>query len=115
MAIGPASTSRQRGKKNNIVEFGGKHPQGSTAILYISRKCGGRELRSVETIYKDIKIKAAMKLYYYPDPSMDAVRLFEVSERRAALSYQGCEKVCGGVGTSPQTRVHGTNVRQRRR
>ena len=31
----------------------------------------------------------------------------EVSERRAALSYQGCEKVCGGVGTSPQTRVPG--------
>ena len=60
-----------------IVEFGGKHPQGSTAILYMSRKCGGRGLRSVETTYKDIKIKAAMKLYYNPDPSMEAVRLFE--------------------------------------
>ena len=24
-----------------IVEFGGNHPQGSTAILYMSRKCGG--------------------------------------------------------------------------
>ena len=52
-----------------IVEFGGKHPQGSTAILYMSRKCGGRGLRSVETIYKEIKIKAAMKPYYNPDPS----------------------------------------------
>ena len=51
-----------------IVEFGGKHPQGSTAILYMSRKCGGRGLRSVETTYKDIKIKAAMKLYYNPLP-----------------------------------------------
>ena len=31
----------------------------------------------VETTYKDIKIKAAMKLYYNPDPSMEAVRLLE--------------------------------------
>ena len=53
------------------------HPQGSTAILYMSRKFGGRGLRSVETTYKDTKIKAAMKLYYNPDPSMEAVRLFE--------------------------------------
>ena len=43
----------------------------------MSRKCGGRGLRSVETTYKDIKIKAAMKLYHNPDPSMEAVRLFE--------------------------------------
>ena len=60
-----------------IVEFGGKHHQGSTAILYMSTKCGGRGLRSVETTYMDIKIKAPMKLYYNPDPSMEAVRLFE--------------------------------------
>ena len=81
MAIGAASTSRQRGKKI-IVEFGGKHSQGSTAILYMSRKCGGRGLRSVETAYKDIKIKAAMKLYYNHDPSMEAVRLFEEKSAR---------------------------------
>ena len=50
-----------------IVEFGGNHPQGSTAILHMSRKSGGRGLRSVETTYKDIKIKAAMKLYHNSD------------------------------------------------
>ena len=60
-----------------IVEFGGKHHQGSTAILYMSTKCGGRGLRSVETTYKDIKIKAPMKLYYNPDLSIEGVRLFE--------------------------------------
>ena len=43
----------------------------------MSRKCGGRGLRSVEITYKDIKIKAAMKLYCNPDPSMEAVRMFE--------------------------------------
>ena len=43
----------------------------------MSRKYGVRGLKSVETTYKDIKIKAAMKLYYNPGPSMEAVRLFE--------------------------------------
>ena len=38
---------------------------------------GGGGLRSVETTYKDIKIKAAMKLYYNPDPYMKVVRRFE--------------------------------------
>ena len=60
-----------------MVDGGGNHPQGSTAILYMSRKCGGRGLISVETTYKDIKIKAAMKLYCNPDPSMEAVKMFE--------------------------------------
>ena len=31
----------------------------------------------METTYKDIKIKAAMELYCNPDPSMEAVRMFE--------------------------------------
>ena len=76
MATGAASKSRQGGKKDNS-RICRKHPKGSTAILYMSRKHGGRGLRSIETAYKDIKIKAAMKLYYNPDPSMEAVRLFE--------------------------------------
>ena len=42
-----------------------------------NNKSGGRGLRSVETTYKDIKIKAAMKLYHNSDPFMEAVRLFE--------------------------------------
>ena len=66
-----------RKARKTIVEFGGKHSKGSTGILYMSRKCGRRGLRSAETTYKDIKIKVAMKLYYNPDPSMEAVRLFE--------------------------------------
>ena len=36
----------------------------------------------METTYKDIKIKAAMKLYYNPDPCMEAVRLFEEKSAR---------------------------------
>ena len=45
-------------------------------MLYMSKKCG------VETTYKDTKIKAAMKLFYSPDPYMDAVRLFEETSER---------------------------------
>ena len=39
----------------------GKHPSGSTAILYLSREKGGRGLRSIEEEYKVTKIKAAVK------------------------------------------------------
>ena len=60
-----------------MVQFGRKHSERSTAILYMRRKCGRRGLKSLETTYKDIKIKAAMKLYYSSVPSMEVVRLFE--------------------------------------
>ena len=60
-----------------IVENGGNHPKGSTAILYMSRKLGGRGLKSVENEYKNTTIKAAVKLYCNADPMMAAVRSFE--------------------------------------
>ena len=44
-----------------IVENGGKHRGGSTALLYLPREKGGRGLRAVETEYKVTKVKAAMK------------------------------------------------------
>ena len=71
-----------------IVENGGNHPKGSTAILYMSRKLGGRGLRSVENEYKNTKIEAAVKLYCNADPMMAAVRSFEelaVQNRRQSI------------------------------
>ena len=71
-----------------IVENGGNHPKGSTAILYMSRKLGGRGLKSVENEYKNTKIKAAVKLYCNADPMMAAVRSFEelaVQNRRHSI------------------------------
>ena len=59
------------------MENGGNHPKGSTAILYMPRKLGGRGLKSVENEYKNTKIKAAVKLYCNADPTMAAVRSFE--------------------------------------
>ena len=43
----------------------------------MARKNGGRGLKSVEEEYKNIKIKAAVKLYENTDPSMTTVRKFE--------------------------------------
>ena len=61
-----------------IVEKGGNLPKGSTAILYMSRKLGGRGLKSVENEYKNTKIKSAVKLYCNAaDATMAAVRSFE--------------------------------------
>ena len=59
------------------MENGGNHPKESTAILYMSRKLGGRGLKSVENEYKNTKIRAAVKLYCNADPTMAAVRSFE--------------------------------------
>ena len=43
----------------------------------MSRKLGGRGLKSVENEYKNTKIKAAVKFYCNADPTMAAVRSFE--------------------------------------
>ena len=60
-----------------VVQNGGNRPKGSTAILYMTRKLGGRGLKSVENEYKNTKIKAAVKLYCNADPMMAVVRSFE--------------------------------------
>ena len=73
-----------------ISENGGKHPLGSTALLYLPRHQGGRGLRSVETEYKHTKIKSAIKLYQNKDPTMSLVRAFE--ERAADKGNQSLIK-----------------------
>ena len=50
----------------------------------------GRGLHSVETEYKDTKVKAAVKLYQNRDPAMKMVREFEEQEsmqKSTARSY----------------------------
>ena len=60
-----------------IVENGAKHPLGSISLRYLPRKSGGRGLKSVESEYKLIKIKTAVKLYSNTDQTMIMVRDFE--------------------------------------
>ena len=50
---------------------------GSKALLYLTRKVGGRGLKSVENEYKLTKIKTAVNLYRNQDPTMKVVREFE--------------------------------------
>ena len=60
-----------------MVENGARHPLASTDQLYIPRSSGGRGLKSVESEYKLIKIKAAVKLCANIDPKLKLVGEFE--------------------------------------
>ncbi|PFX14830.1 hypothetical protein AWC38_SpisGene20986 [Stylophora pistillata] len=60
-----------------MVENGARYPLASTDQLYISRSSGGRGLKSVESEYKLIKIKAALNLCANTDPTLKLVREFE--------------------------------------
>ena len=68
-----------------VVENGGRHPSRSTAILYMSRKKGGRGLCSIEEEFKVTKIEAAVRLYGKRYPAMAMVREFE--ERAEELGH----------------------------
>ena len=55
---------------------GAKHTNTVNEGLYLSRQKGGRGLRSVQTLYKDTKIKAAIKLKQNEDPRIKLVNRF---------------------------------------
>ena len=55
---------------------------GTTDLLYLARKYGGRGPKSVESTYKNIKVKTAVKLYASEDPAMCMVREFEEKCKR---------------------------------
>lgn len=70
--------SIDRESRKIICGNGGKHPLGSTAILYLPRHVGGGPgVKSVEAEYKQTKIKSVVKLYGNEDPTMGPVRAFE--------------------------------------
>ena len=65
-----------------MVENGGRHPLGTSDLLYLSRRVGGRGLKSIEVEYKLTKVKAAVRLYNNSDPTTKLVRQFEDKARR---------------------------------
>ena len=75
-----------RDARKIVTEGGGKHPFGTTSLLYLPRDKGGSGLRSVETEYKETNVKAAVKLYQNRDPAMKMVREFE--EQTESKGYQ---------------------------
>lgn len=52
-------------------------PEKIQDLLYLARKHRGRGLKSVESTYKTIEVKTAIKLYASEDPTMCMVREFE--------------------------------------
>ena len=57
-----------------MVENGGKHPAGSSALLYLPRAVGGRGMKSVETVYKVTKVKTALTIHGSTDPTVKLVK-----------------------------------------
>ena len=94
-ALAPITELRQvdRDARKLVTEGGGKHPCGTTSLLYLPRDKGGRGLRSVETECKETKVKAAVKLYQNRDPAMKMVREFE--EQAESKGYQSMTKEAG--------------------
>ena len=91
----PITELRQvdRDARKIVTEGGGKHPCGTTSLLYLPRDKGGRGLRSVETEFKETKVKATVKLYQNRDPVMKVVREFE--EQAESKGYQSVTKEAG--------------------
>ena len=87
-----------------IVENGGKHPGGSTALLCLPREKGGRGLRAVETEYKVTKVKAALRLYENKDQVMEMVREFE--ERAESLGHRSLVKDAAKIGEDLGVNLH---------
>ena len=68
-------------------KLGAKHTNIMNSVLYLPRGRGGRGLRSLEVAYKEIKIKAAVKLLNDDDDDrMKVVRQFHYN-RMATSSY----------------------------
>ena len=75
-----------------IVENGGKHPCGSTSILYLLREKGGRGLRSVEQEYQVTKVKVAVKLQVYRNDNQAMKMVHKFEERAEELGHQSLVK-----------------------
>ena len=62
--------------RKGMVENGGKHPAGSSALLYLPRAVRGssRGMKSVETVYKVTKIKTALTIHVSTDPTVKLVK-----------------------------------------
>ena len=71
-------------------EYFVEHPCGSTSMLYLSRGKGGTGLRSIETEYKETKVKAAVNLYQNRDPTLKMVQDFK--ERAESVGHQALTK-----------------------
>ena len=66
-----------RESRKCMVENGAKHPLGSTELLYLPKRLGGRGLKALEAEYEATKIKTVINLYANRDSTIQLVRQFE--------------------------------------
>ena len=63
--------------KRLLTERGAQHPQHLNTLLYASRSIGGWGLKQVSSVYKETKIKAALRLSLLNDSRLQAVAQFQ--------------------------------------
>lgn len=63
--------------KRLLTERGARHPQHLNTQLYARRSVGGRGLKELSTIYKETKIKTALRIESSKDPKLQAVARFQ--------------------------------------
>ena len=82
------------------MQSGSKHPFGSTELMYLARKSGGRGLKSVEEEYILTKIKEAAKLYSNLDPVMQVDKRCEenADESGPQALIKDAKKYAQGLG-----------------
>ena len=59
--------------------WGGKHTNLMNSALYLPRSKGGRGLRSIERMYKEVKVKLAIKVLHDTDRRMNLVKRFHMN------------------------------------
>ena len=63
--------------KRLLTERGARHPQHLNTLLYASRSIGGLGLKQISSVYKETKIKAALRLATSNDSRLQAVAQFQ--------------------------------------
>ena len=64
--------------KRLLTERGARHPQHPNTLLYARRSTGGRGLKEVSTIYKETKLKTALRIESsIKDPKLQAAARFQ--------------------------------------
>ena len=63
--------------KRLLTERGARHPQHLNTLWYASRSIGGRGLKQICSVYKETKIKAALRLATSNDSRLQAVAQFQ--------------------------------------
>ena len=73
--------------KRLLTERGARHPQHLNTLLYASRSIGGWGLKQISSVYKETKIKAALRLATNDNSRLQAVAQFQqIKENRGRRS-----------------------------